>query len=92
MPGQRFRRRRFGPGYRVEDVDKFLDALESGRASAAEIERVQFRSVPVGGYDEREVDLALDNLAKAAGPVPDRGTGVASSAPWWRRLIQGGRE
>jgi DivIVA domain-containing protein len=62
-PGERFRRHRFGAGYDVESVEAFLARAELGGVTAADVKDVVFRSVFRGGYDEQEVDAALDELA-----------------------------
>ncbi|MDQ1605211.1 MAG: hypothetical protein QOE01_3056 [Actinomycetota bacterium] len=85
--GGRFRRHRFGVGYSVRQVEAFLSDVESGAVTAKDVERVRFRSSMIaGGYDEREVDDALDRIAaelRAAGragdPEPPR--------PWWVRML-----
>ena len=76
LPGERFSRRKFTPGYDVESVDDFLARAELGAVTAAEVKEIVFRSVFRGGYDEQEVDAALDALAKRltadglVGPAP----------------------
>jgi DivIVA domain-containing protein len=72
LPGERFRRHRFGWGYDVESVDAFLARAELGAVPAAEVKEVVFQSVFRGGYDEQEVDAALDAVAErltSPGPV-----------------------
>jgi DivIVA domain-containing protein len=64
LPGERFKRRRFGPGYDVESVETFLAQVELGAVTAGEVEDVLFKSVYRGGYDETEVDEALDALTE----------------------------
>ena len=86
--GDLFRRHRFGVGYSVRQVEAFFARVESGSVTAKDAERVQFRSSLVaGGYDEREVDDALDRVAdelrsagRAGDPDPER--------PWWMRLLR----
>ena len=63
-PGGRFKRRRFGGGYDVDEVDAFLARAEAGTVTAEEVERLQLSSVFFGGYDERQVDDALDQIAR----------------------------
>ena len=62
MPGERFSRHRFGHGYDVESVDTFLARAELGGITATEVKEAVFDSVLRGGYDESEVDNALDVL------------------------------
>jgi DivIVA domain-containing protein len=69
--GQRFRRRSLRRGYKVEEVDTFLDRVEATlngqRADppvrANEVHEVVFR-VKFGGYDEWQVDLHLDRVER----------------------------
>jgi DivIVA domain-containing protein len=62
--GQRFTRTRLRPGYRVADVDALMERAEAGSLTAREVETVSFRSTRLSeGYDEVEVDTALDALA-----------------------------
>lgn len=63
-PGERFKRRRFGSGYDVDKVDTFLARVEAGVVTAVDVEKVRLKSVFSGGYDEREVDEALDQIAR----------------------------
>ena len=70
--GQRpqFARTRYATGYRISDVDAFIDRIEASLGlrprfgppvTAADVHRVQFRLVWLRrGYDPREVDQALD--------------------------------
>jgi DivIVA domain-containing protein len=52
---------RFSSGYRRDEVDAFFARVDSGRVTADEIEGVVFGSTfGRDGYDEREVDEALD--------------------------------
>jgi len=74
-PGEGFRRRRFGWGYDVGGVDAFLARVDAGMVSAEEVEQVQLKTVFTGGYDEREVDDAFDEIAqrlRASSPPDDR--------------------
>jgi DivIVA domain-containing protein len=69
--GQRFRRRALRRGYKVDEVDLFLDRVEatlnSERVDAPvrseEVRDVVFR-VRFGGYDEWQVDLHLDRVER----------------------------
>jgi len=91
LPGERFSRRKFGPGYDVESVDTFLALAELGGVTAADVKEIIFRSVFRGGYDELEVDAALDALAKrltAEGRVGSAPTGPdAQPRSWLSRLL-----
>ena len=70
--GQRpqFIRTRLASGYRIGDVDAFIDRIEATLGlrqrygppvTATEVDRVQFRLVWLRrGYDPRQVDQALD--------------------------------
>jgi DivIVA domain-containing protein len=70
-PGDRFRRRALKRGYKVDEVEEFLDRVEetlAGRArgaalSAEDVREVVFR-VRFGGYDEWQVDKHLDRLER----------------------------
>jgi DivIVA domain-containing protein len=81
--GQRFRRRALRRGYKVDEVDAFLDRVEATLAgdpigapvSAQEVHDVVFR-VRFGGYDEWQVDLHLDRVERQLGDLEERtGTG-----------------
>ncbi len=69
--GDRFRRKALKRGYKVDEVDEFLDRAEATLArrpigeplTAADIRDVVFRT-RFGGYDEWQVDLHLDRLEK----------------------------
>jgi DivIVA domain-containing protein len=68
--GERFRRRALKRGYKVEEVDTFLDRVEatiagesSDPVTAREVRDVIFR-VRFGGYDEWQVDKQLDRLER----------------------------
>jgi DivIVA domain-containing protein len=77
--GQRFRRRALRRGYKVDEVDAFLDRVEATLAgdpigapvSAQEVHDVVFR-VRFGGYDEWQVDLHLDRVERQLGDVEER--------------------
>ncbi len=78
--GQRFRRRALRRGYKVDEVDLFLDRVEAtlnGEArgsavNAAEVHDVVFR-VRFGGYDEWQVDLHLDRVERQLAEMAERG-------------------
>ena len=69
--GQRFRRRSLRRGYKVDEVDTFLDRVEAtlngdsieSPVRAQEVHDVVFR-VRFGGYDEWQVDLHLDRVER----------------------------
>src|SRR6187200_2574337 len=76
--GQRFRRRAIRRGYKVDEVDAFLDRVEAtlnGAAAAPiaaqEVHDVVFR-VRFGGYDEWQVDLHLDRVERQLGDAEER--------------------
>ncbi len=81
--GQRFRRRALRRGYKVDEVDAFLDRVEATLAGepvgapvgAQEVHDVVFR-VRFGGYDEWQVDLHLDRVERQLGRA-----GGARAAP-----------
>jgi DivIVA domain-containing protein len=80
--GQRFRRRALRRGYKVDEVDSFLDRVEatlSGEQTGApvgaqEVHDVVFR-VRFGGYDEWQVDLHLDRVERQLAEFEERGGG-----------------
>jgi len=80
--GQRFRRRALRRGYKVDEVDAFLDRVEATLAGdpigapvqAQEVHDVVFR-VRFGGYDEWQVDLHLDRVERQLGDLEDRSGG-----------------
>ncbi|MGE5829121.1 MAG: DivIVA domain-containing protein [Micromonosporaceae bacterium] len=80
--GQRFRRRALRRGYKVDEVDAFLDRVEATLAgdpigaavTAQEVHDVVFR-VRFGGYDEWQVDLHLDRVERQLGDMEERGAG-----------------
>jgi DivIVA domain-containing protein len=69
--GQRFRRRALRRGYKVDEVDLFLDRVEATLngdrvdqpVRSQEVHDVVFR-VRFGGYDEWQVDLHLDRVER----------------------------
>jgi DivIVA domain-containing protein len=85
--GQRFRRRALRRGYKVDEVDTFLDRVEAtlngeaagSPAAAQEVHDVVFR-VRFGGYDEWQVDLHLDRVERQLGELEERG-GFPARAP-----------
>jgi DivIVA domain-containing protein len=87
--GQRFRRRALRRGYKVDEVDAFLDRVEATLAGeqsgapvgAQEVHDVVFR-VRFGGYDEWQVDLHLDRVERQLAEFEDRsGRGSDSRIP-----------
>ncbi len=78
--GQRFRRRALRRGYKVDEVDAFLDRVEATLAgdpigapvTAQEVHDVVFR-VRFGGYDEWQVDLHLDRVERQLADSEERG-------------------
>ena len=87
--GQRFRRRALRRGYKVDEVDAFLDRVEATLAgdpigapvSAQEVHDVVFR-VRFGGYDEWQVDLHLDRVERQLGDLEERTGGFARPERW----------
>ncbi len=85
--GQRFRRRALRRGYKVDEVDAFLDRVEAtlageqvgGPVSAQDVHDVVFR-VRFGGYDEWQVDLHLDRVERQLAEQEDR-TGPDRGGP-----------
>ncbi|GAA1812662.1 DivIVA domain-containing protein [Planosporangium flavigriseum] len=78
--GQRFRRKALRRGYKVDEVDAFLDRVEATLAgeplgdasvSAEEVHDVVFR-VRFGGYDEWQVDLHLDRVERQLAEFAER--------------------
>src|SRR5512142_2264072 len=78
--GQRFRRRALRRGYKVDEVDSFLDRVEAtlagdpvaGPVTAQEVHDVVFR-VRFGGYDEWQVDLHLDRVERQLAELEEHG-------------------
>ncbi|MGC5050649.1 DivIVA domain-containing protein [Micromonospora sp. DT48] len=81
--GQRFRRKALRRGYKVDEVDAFLDRVEATLAgqpvgapvASQEVHDVVFR-VRFNGYDEWQVDLHLDRVERQLAELEERG-GVA---------------
>ncbi|HEX6970147.1 MAG TPA: DivIVA domain-containing protein, partial [Micromonosporaceae bacterium] len=82
--GQRFRRKALRRGYKVDEVDAFLDRVEATLAgepigppvTAQEAHDVVFR-VRFNGYDEWQVDLHLDRVERQLGDLEERTGGFA---------------
>ncbi len=80
--GQRFRRRSLRRGYKVEEVDTFLDRVEATLngervdppVRANEVHDIVFR-VKFGGYDEWQVDLHLDRVERQLAELEPDGPG-----------------
>jgi DivIVA domain-containing protein len=78
--GQRFRRKALRRGYKVDEVDAFLDRVEATLAggpvgspvASQEVHDVVFR-VRFGGYDEWQVDLHLDRVERQIAELEERG-------------------
>ncbi|HEX5542173.1 MAG TPA: DivIVA domain-containing protein [Micromonospora sp.] len=78
--GQRFRRKALRRGYKVDEVDEFLDRVEATLAgepigqpvTAQEVHDVVFR-VRFGGYDEWQVDLHLDRVERQVAELAEQG-------------------
>ena len=94
--GQRFRRRALRRGYKVDEVDTFLDRVEATLAGeqigppvgAQEVHDVVFR-VRFGGYDEWQVDLHLDRVERQLAELEDRNARPPGSDPM-RDSLRGG--
>jgi DivIVA domain-containing protein len=94
--GQRFRRRALRRGYKVDEVDTFLDRVEATLAGesagppvgAQEVHDVVFR-VRFGGYDEWQVDLHLDRVERQLAELEDRGGRPPAPDPM-RDSLRGG--
>jgi DivIVA domain-containing protein len=78
--GQRFRRKALRRGYKVDEVDAFLNRVEATLAgdppgdapvAAQEVHDVVFR-VRFGGYDEWQVDLHLDRVERQLAELEER--------------------
>ncbi|MBV1848617.1 DivIVA domain-containing protein [Catellatospora tritici] len=85
--GQRFRRRAVRRGYKVDEVDVFLDRVEATLNGASigadvrshEVRDVVFR-VRFGGYDEWQVDLHLDRVERQLAEIEERASGPGRGA------------
>ncbi|MER7456136.1 DivIVA domain-containing protein [Micromonospora sp. NPDC126480] len=85
--GQRFRRKALRRGYKVDEVDAFLDRVEATLAgqpvgapvSSQEVHDVVFR-VRFNGYDEWQVDLHLDRVERQLAELEER-SGMAGRDP-----------
>src|SRR4051794_41421645 len=83
-------------GYKVDEVDSFLDRVEAtlsgdsmgAPVSAQEVHDVVFR-VRFGGYDEWQVDLHLDRVERQLAEFEDRGGRVPAADPM-RDSMRGG--
>ncbi|MCI4064775.1 DivIVA domain-containing protein [Micromonospora sp. R77] len=81
--GQRFRRKALRRGYKVDEVDAFLDRVEAtldgqpigAPVASQEVHDVVFR-VRFNGYDEWQVDLHLDRVERQLAELEER-TGAA---------------
>ncbi|PGH46226.1 cell division protein DivIVA [Micromonospora sp. WMMA1996] len=77
--GQRFRRKALRRGYKVDEVDAFLDRVEATLAgqpvgapvASQEVHDVVFR-VRFNGYDEWQVDLHLDRVERQLAELEER--------------------
>jgi DivIVA domain-containing protein len=95
--GQRFRRRALRRGYKVDEVDSFLDRVEATLAGeqigapvgAQEVHDVVFR-VRFGGYDEWQVDLHLDRVERQLAEFEERGGGRAADPRMAAEPMRGG--
>ncbi len=85
--GQRFRRRAVRRGYKVDEVDVFLDRVEATLngtpigppVNAQDVHDVVFR-VRFGGYDEWQVDLHLDRVERQLADIEERASGPGVGA------------
>jgi DivIVA domain-containing protein len=98
--GQRFRRRAVRRGYKVDEVDDFLDRVEAtlngapvggGPVSAQDVHDVVFR-VRFGGYDEWQVDLHLDRVERQLAELHERPPAPGRGAELRVALGQGGAD
>jgi DivIVA domain-containing protein len=95
--GDRFRRKALKRGYKVDEVDEFLDRAEATLArrpvgeplTAADIRDVVFRT-RFGGYDEWQVDLHLDRVERQLAELEDRGGRGAPPPDPMRDSLRGG--
>ncbi|GIF85739.1 DivIVA domain-containing protein [Catellatospora bangladeshensis] len=77
--GQRFRRRAMRRGYKVDEVDTFLDRVEAtlnGSPAGPDVRSQEVRDVVFrvrfGGYDEWQVDLHLDRVERQLAELEER--------------------
>ncbi|HEY0486961.1 MAG TPA: DivIVA domain-containing protein [Mycobacteriales bacterium] len=85
-PGERFRRRALKRGYKVDEVDDFLERVEDslsgrtrgGAVTADDVREVVFR-VRFGGYDEWQVDKHLDRIERQLEDLAE--AALADAAP-----------
>jgi DivIVA domain-containing protein len=90
--GQRFRRRALRRGYKVDEVDSFLDRVEAtlngdpigAPVAAQEVHDVVFR-VRFGGYDEWQVDLHLDRVERQLAELEERAPSFGGQLPMRER-------
>lgn len=86
--GQRFRRRALRRGYKVDEVDAFLERVEGTLAgehmgapvAAHEVHDVVFR-VRFGGYDEWQVDVYLDRVERQLAAMEEGGVAPRPPEP-----------
>ena len=91
--GQRFRRRALRRGYKVDEVDAFLDRVEAtldgepvgAPVASQEVHDVVFR-VRFNGYDEWQVDLHLDRVERQLAELEERGGAPAGRGRPTRRM------
>jgi DivIVA domain-containing protein len=95
--GQRFRRRAVRRGYKVDEVDDFLDRVEAtlngapgASVVAQDVHDVVFR-VRFGGYDEWQVDLHLDRVERQLAELHERPPAPSRGAELRNALGQGER-
>lgn len=85
--GQRFRRRAVRRGYKVDEVDVFLDRVEAtlnggpvgAPVTSQDVHEVVFR-VRFGGYDEWQVDLHLDRVERQLADLEERSHAPSAGA------------
>ena len=97
--GDRFRRRALSRGYKVDEVDAFLDRVEATLAGepmgapvpSQEVDDVVFR-VRFGGYDEWQVDVYLDRVARQLSELEERGVLGRAPSPEFMNGPRGGED
>ncbi|GIL26150.1 DivIVA domain-containing protein [Actinocatenispora comari] len=85
--GQRFRRRALRRGYKVDEVDEFLERVEATLAgsplgspvTSRDVHDFVFR-VRFGGYDEWQVDMHLDRVERQLTAL-EEGGGMPAAEP-----------